>query len=156
MSAQDLHRGMLLAVKYATVYDPVTRIGTFVEIPRIKILADNSVLPREEAQRTDGINRTPLSASVINQFALAMALAESDSWVSALRTAQDCLTPVWFLFQELGKTPRIVGGEFGCSVIVEEKVMPDFGSLEMLLVSGATSGNTTGSTFVQGDGSGGS
>lgn len=145
---------MLLSAKYSTNFDPTTEIGTFVDIPRIQILADNAVLPKEEAQRQDGINRTPLSAAVLNQFALPVALGASDTFHEALKTAQDNLTPVWFRFEELGKTPRIVGGQFGCSVIVEERVLPDFGSLEMLLISGATSGTTSGSTFIDGTGSG--
>lgn len=140
---------MVTEVSFSVDYNFTTKSGTFNVIPRAQLLSNNSNIPKEEAQRVDGINGTPLSAAVLNQFAIAAALSSDDTWPTALKTAQDCLTPVWFKFKELNKNARVVGGEFGCTVIVEERVMPDFGDLEMLLISGAAAGTTSGSTFEE-------
>lgn len=140
---------MVTEISFSVDYNFATKSGTFIVIPRAQLLSNNSNLPREEAQRVDGINGTPLSAAVLNQFAIAVALDETDTFAAALRTAQDCLDPVWFKFKELNKNPRVVGGEFGCTVIVEERVLPEFGDLEMMLISGAAAGTTSGSTFEE-------
>lgn len=144
---ENIHRGMLLSAEYSVNYDVDTGSGTFVTMPRVQLLGENSSLPREEAQRVDGINGTPLSGAVLNQFAFAAALSADDTWLTALRTAQDNLEPVWFRITELDKDPVLIGGLFGCSVIVEERVIPEFGNLEMVVISGATAGTTSGSTF---------
>jgi len=145
----DIHRGVLQSLEYATDYDPDnTSSGTFVTIPRGQLLSDGSTRPGEVAQTVDGTNLIPLAAIWLNNGVQPVALKSTDTWQNGLKTASDDLTLAWFRLRELGKDNyTIVGGQFGCGVVWNERAIPDAGGLEKASFSYTSSGNATGQTL---------
>ena len=136
MADTSIHRPVVESYEYATDFDPDdTASGTWTTIPRTQILNDGLEHPAEEAQTVQGMNLQDLMAMLLMRAILPLALKANDTFQSGLIAATTNLTPVWFRVKELGKdTRKIVGGQFGCIVVYERKVVPQPGQLASAMV----------------------
>lgn len=154
MSVENIVKGVLEKVEYSEDYGTAGAGATWVEIPNERVMSNNATIPSEVPNVATLLDGREATASFSNAFAIPVALKDGDTFLDALKTAADNLTQVWFRIKPLGRNARIVGGQLGCIVRVQESVMPEFEQLESAIIFGSTSGADSEDTFhVEGSGS---
>lgn len=135
-------------LEYATDYDPDVPDGeTRTEIPQTKIRQNESSMPGEDAQTQGMVSGHDAQAAAKLSGAFAVVIDDTDTFLDALVTAADDLTPVWFFAKPYGGNERVIGGTPGCLVTVNKSAVGDFGDFAVAVVAMNTASGAAGGTF---------
>lgn len=155
--ADPVFRNTLVEARYSIDYVPGgdPDAATWYTIPILLIRQNESIPPREVNQEEVMINGVGAGAGKIMAGALAIAIRDSDTFLTVAKAAEDQLTPTWVWLKYKSQNARIIGGDNGCIVQVNADAGAQFGTFAVNTLLFATSGNIADDAFeiVTGSGS---
>lgn len=145
-----VRKGVLTLARYTT--DTATdateaAAATWTTIPILKILNRENAPWREETVGESNVNDIEMGAGVKGTLSLNIVLDDTDTFASALNTAANAITPVFFELTYGSEDPIVCGGSTGCIVKMANMPGASFGQFASVKVDAGTSAAGAGDTY---------